>query len=120
MNTVLCQECHAVFIVLLTFGCEMLPTVKFYTELIIMTIKIENIGTNRLLTSELETEQLAAAEDAPEQLFLHRSDSFATCARNREIQGPKGLSWSPHPSPLPEGEGSCIAACANAALTCST
>jgi hypothetical protein len=47
----------------------MLPTVKFYTELVIMTIKVENIGTNRLLTSELEAEQLTAAEDAPEKFF---------------------------------------------------
>jgi hypothetical protein len=69
MDTSCLQVCSPDFIYLLTHTSVMLLTVNFYTELVIKTIKIENIGTNRLLTSELEAERLVAAEDAPEQLL---------------------------------------------------
>jgi hypothetical protein len=69
MDTSLRQEHRSGFILLLTFLCVMLSTIKFYTEIVVMTIKIEDVGPDRVLTSEFESQQLTAAENAPEKLF---------------------------------------------------
>jgi hypothetical protein len=72
MDTSFRQKHRSVFIPLLTCLCVMLSSVKFYTEPVVMTIKIEDVGPDRVLTSEFESQQLTAAENVPEKLFCVR------------------------------------------------
>ena len=47
----------------------MLSTIKLDTELDVMTIKIQDVRPDELLTSEFQSQQLTATENAPEKLF---------------------------------------------------
>jgi hypothetical protein len=96
MDTSFRQEYRSDFILLLTFLCVMLSTIKFYTELVIMTIKIEDVVSHRVLTSEFESQQLTAAENAPKKFFCVRL-IFTQPSREIEKFGSKGTFMPPSP-----------------------
>jgi hypothetical protein len=47
----------------------MLSTIEFNAKLAVVTVKIEDVGTYRLLTPEFQLKQLAIAQNLPQELF---------------------------------------------------
>jgi hypothetical protein len=84
MDTSFRQEYRSDFILLLTFLC------------VIMTIKIEDVVSHRVLTSEFESQQLTAAENAPKKFFCVRL-IFTQPSREIEKFGSKGTFMPPSP-----------------------
>jgi len=65
LDSLLLQPCIALFIV--TLGFHMLRTVKLYAQFLIVTIKIEDIATNWMLTPELRVRYTPRSQHFPHE-----------------------------------------------------
>jgi len=69
VNTVRCQECLILFVVLYPRALIVLPTVQLDAELVFMAVEVENVRTNRVLTTEFYTAELTATQTVPQEFF---------------------------------------------------
>jgi len=85
-------------------GCatnHVLRTVKFYDQSALKAHEIHDVASNRMLTSELETTELAGPQMSPDQSL----GVSGTLPKSAGEPGP-ALLRHPHPQPLPtKGEG---------------
>jgi deoxycytidylate deaminase len=58
MNTTGCQKDLALFVVLYPCALIVLSPVQLDIELVFMAVEVEDIRTNRVLTTELQTTEL--------------------------------------------------------------
>jgi hypothetical protein len=53
----------------LAFDREMLPSVQFHCQSVICAVEVDNVGPNRMLAAELQTEKLSRPQQTPQKSF---------------------------------------------------
>jgi len=69
LDTVRCQEHLTLFVVLYPRTLVVLSTIQFDAELVLVAIKIEDVRTNRVLTTKFEATELTATQTVPPEFF---------------------------------------------------
>jgi len=69
VDTVGCQEHLTLFVVLYPRTLVVLSTIQFDAELVLVAIKIEDVRTNRVLTTKFEATELTATQTVPQEFF---------------------------------------------------
>jgi len=103
--TVGCQECLTLFVVLYACSLIVLPAVQLDAEFVLVAIKVEDIGSYRILTTKLQTTELTATQTVPQEFFCVSLLTSQLAHKSEVFWGESDFHGDPHPSPLPLGEG---------------
>jgi len=69
VDTVGCQEHLTLFVVLYPCVLIVLSTIQLDAEFVLVAVEVEDVRTNRVLTTKCEATELTATQTVPQEFF---------------------------------------------------
>ena len=105
-NALLLQVSRSPFIPASLIRFPMLSAIEFNGQPGLMTVEIQDVSANGVLSAKLGAPQLAISEKSPKKLLRVRVIMPHRTAQGQHFRGKRPLvDTFPHPNPLPRGEG---------------